>query len=244
MRDARSRRNRAGKTGQPPRKVESVTERSLRRTAAVRALAAEGCPEMGPRRGARPVPAYQRAVRSGSLAAAGMFAAMFALGTSASEPMVMAGAAVAVSAPVVTQPAQQPMSGPKPFGAHLPVLASVRTDDAFTVSHVGIPRRFAQAQTHAERRAERPDLPSPAVEGVNVSASVIVAAPQVEPLIAIIPQVEESSGSAVIRSLKPRYRPASMDAAPARPEPSPIRCGFGSIVQRGSTVFHRPPTCI
>lgn len=230
------------------RKVETVTERSLRRSRAARALAAEAASEPAARvrRATARMSAYQRAVRSGSVAAAGMFAVIFGSAGSAPDRVVSAGAMVAVPAgamaamPSVDARSVAPgaTAAAVPFGSDRIVLASVRTDEAFTVSDVVAPKRFLA------RPADRAAPPVPLSSGISISATMDVAGEGMLPLIAIIPSMPDVSGLAVERSLKPRYRPVRADGGYADPEAASRTCGFGSIVQRGSTTFHRPPTCI
>ena len=80
MHDTRSRRNR-GTAAQADRKVETVAERSLRRSSTARMLAAEsaGSRQGGPRRRNGPIHLYHAVVRSASLSAVGILAANFAL---------------------------------------------------------------------------------------------------------------------------------------------------------------------
>ena len=225
-----------------------MRERSLRRSSAARLLAAEttvaGLP-LANGSGQR-MSAYQRAVRSGSLAAAGMLTAAFAWGSITSQPAAMAGTAVAVPAPTVLSQAKPA----KPFGAHRHTLASVMTDDAFTVSDAAAPRRFTERPAErADAQVERVDAAPTTVEtvreGVSTSAHLPITAVSAaeSPLIAILPLGAEASPTAVSRSLRPRYRPAGV-AISSEASPTTVTCGFGSIIQRGSTVFHRPPTCI
>ena len=67
------------------------------------------------------------------------------------------------------------------------------------------------------------------------------------PLIEIIPLEIGRNARSVIdtpmsRSIRPEHRPAP--AATAKSVSVVATCGYGAIVKRGNSVFHRPPACI
>ena len=223
----------------PIRAKETPTERSLRRSAAARQLATESS-KAGPSKPRSKRSAYDRAVRAASLSAAGVLAIAFAWDAPhpAPAPTYLTIAPIAQLAPAPDDEIAAP------FGMHRPQLASVRTDDAFTVSSAMAPRRF---ELFGERAAA--PAPAPSHDAIySPLASVITSGDPV--LFEIIQHAEfiresePAPGMTVDHSPRPRIRPSTTVEVYANPRTAEEVCGFGAVVQRGSVTFHRPPTCI
>ena len=235
MHDTRSRRNR-GTAAQADRKVETVAERSLRRSSTARMLAAEsaGSRQGVPRRRSGPIHLYHAVVRSASLSAAGILAAAFAIDATGSEPAPMTMTAVSVE----TAAAAPTLAAAPSWTPGASALASVRTDDAFTVSRTRAPRRFLDGER--EMAEVEADIAPRSGTPLTTATSPATAVPA-KALIEILLSPETAPVTAVFQSPRPNRRPGRMIEVRADPA---VVCGFGSIVERGSAVFHRPPICI
>ena len=205
-----------------PRTPETRTERALRRSRTARALAADAAREAAaaPARKVRRVSLYERIVRSGSVSAAG-FAALTALvGHSMPAEPVIAAVHVAETPVVVAVVAEASTSGlfaPVPRGP-IATLAGAPLADGLPVLPLA-----AKAPLVLDRIAR------PLIEILPVG---VHAAPA------------PVHATAVRYGLRPMHRPERAEPAVEAPAVTAADCTFGTIVQRGSVVFHRPPSCL
>ena len=240
MRDTRKARK-ARQAAQASRPVETRTERSLRRTSAARRLAAEAADArgQGPVRRAAPKPSvYQRASRAATVTAAASTVMMLVLGFEGPGHDAEMGAFVArTAAPLMMDTPQ--ISAASVAGALSPRVNAAAAMELAAAAPADLPPVLAPAPPAAS--SMRSSVSAPARQAGSGGAHRL-------PLIEILPpepapHVALSARAAARMSLRPMQRPVRAERTVQADVPTARTCSFGAIVQRGDTVFHRPPTC-